>query len=259
VSEVGCIHTTQGYDLNYAGIIFGHEITYDKSKNEIVIIKDNYFDKNGKQAIEDPEELKQYILNIYKTIMLRGIKGTYIYVCDKNLREYFRRFIPIIESEPVINFVPISEVVPFENCIPLYDLKVSAGDFGHLQQVEDVEWIQLPTNYRPSKDLFACQVIGESMNKIIPNGAYCLFRRYSGGSRNGRIVLAEHTDVQDSDFGSCYTVKEYHSKKVADGEQWKHDAIVLKPLSTNPGYQELVLQDETQNSFKIVGVFECVL
>ena len=37
VSEVGCIHTTQGYDLNYAGIIFGYEIDYDPIKEEIIM------------------------------------------------------------------------------------------------------------------------------------------------------------------------------------------------------------------------------
>ena len=51
INEVGCIHTTQGYDLNYAGIIFGNEITYDKIKDEIVILKENYFDINGKNSL----------------------------------------------------------------------------------------------------------------------------------------------------------------------------------------------------------------
>jgi DUF2075 family protein len=37
VNEVGCIHTTQGYDLNYTGIIFGNEISYDKLNNQIII------------------------------------------------------------------------------------------------------------------------------------------------------------------------------------------------------------------------------
>jgi DUF2075 family protein len=41
IHEVGCIHTTQGYDLNYTGVIFGNEISYDKEKDEIVILKDN--------------------------------------------------------------------------------------------------------------------------------------------------------------------------------------------------------------------------
>ena len=95
VNEVGCIHTTQGYDLNYTGIIFGNEISYDKLKNEIIIQKDNYHDKTGKNSISDPNELKTFIVNIYKTMMLRGIKGTYIYACNKDLQDYFKSFIKI--------------------------------------------------------------------------------------------------------------------------------------------------------------------
>jgi len=95
VNEVGCIHTTQGYDLNYTGIIFGNEISYDKLNNEIIIQKDNYHDKTGKNSISDPNELKTFIVNIYKTMMLRGIKGTYIYACNKELQDYFKSFIKI--------------------------------------------------------------------------------------------------------------------------------------------------------------------
>jgi DUF2075 family protein len=96
---VGCIHTTQGYDLNYAGIIFGTEITYDDQSQRIEIISENYKDKKGKQGISDPEQLRTYILNIYHTMMLRGIKGTYVYVCDARLREYVRGVIkPYIDA-----------------------------------------------------------------------------------------------------------------------------------------------------------------
>jgi DUF2075 family protein/DNA replication protein DnaC len=97
--EVGCIHTTQGYDLNYTGLIFGTEITYNESSKRIEIIPANYKDKKGKQGIDDPEKLRTYILNIYHTMMLRGIRGTYIYVCDEKLREYFREHINVSIGE----------------------------------------------------------------------------------------------------------------------------------------------------------------
>lgn len=92
-NEVGCIHTTQGYDLNYTGIIFGKEITYNPETKQIEINASQYFDKKGKQGIENPATLKAYILNIYKTMMLRGIRGTYVYVCDEGLREYLKEFV----------------------------------------------------------------------------------------------------------------------------------------------------------------------
>lgn len=94
-NEVGCIHTTQGYDLNYAGVIFGNEISYDPKSNKIIIDPDQYYDKKGKQGIKDQELLKEYIINIYKTIMLRSIKGTFVYVCDENLKHYFKKHIPL--------------------------------------------------------------------------------------------------------------------------------------------------------------------
>lgn len=97
IEEVGCIHTTQGYDINYAGIILGNEIVY--RNNRIEIIKENYYDQNGKRTITDEDELKKYIINIYKTILTRGIKGTYIYVCDEALRKYFKKYIKVFISE----------------------------------------------------------------------------------------------------------------------------------------------------------------
>jgi DUF2075 family protein/predicted GIY-YIG superfamily endonuclease/SOS-response transcriptional repressor LexA len=259
INEVGCIHTTQGYDLNYAGIIFGNEITYDKVKNEIVIIKENYFDKNGKQSISDPAQLKAFIINIYKTIMLRGIKGTYIYVCDKNLREYFAKHISSFKAEKTIIHLKKSNLIPYENSVPLYDLRAAAGNFSDLQNVNDFEWIELPFRYKPSKELFACKVLGESMNKIIPNGSICLFRKYSGGSRNGKIVLVEHTNIQDPDFGSGYTIKEYYSEKNITSDVWNHQSISLKPLSNNPDYKDIEIVEDPLSRLNVIGIFECVL
>ena len=261
INEVGCIHTTQGYDLNYSGIIFGNEISFNPETKEIIVNEENYFDKNGKQSIKDPKELKAFILNIYKTIMLRAIKGTYVYVCDPLLKAHFESFVPKFKTDQVgiKKLFKTENIKPFENSIPLYSLKVAAGEFGEIQQVEDVQWLNIPEKIKPSKDLFACQVIGESMNKVIPNGALCLFRKYSGGSRNGQIVLVENTNMHDSDFGSCYTVKEYESKKYEDKDGWKHQSIILKPLSTDSSYENIVLEDEDMSTFKVIGTFECVI
>jgi len=258
VKEVGCIHTTQGYDLNYAGIIFGHEIGFDKSKNEIIIHEGNYFDRNGKQSIKNAGELKNFILNIYKTILLRGIRGTYIYVCDPDLREYIASHLQskIIESaeenEPV-------ELIPYVNSVPLYDLEAAAGTFSDSQKVEDFEWVSIPNSIRASEDLFACKVVGESMNRIIPNGSICLFKKYNGGSRTGKIVLVQSNDIQDTEMSSGYTVKEYSSKKAMDDSGWEHQSIVLKPISNDITYNEIILDSESIESFKVVGVFERVL
>ena len=95
--EIGCIHTLQGYDLNYAGIIIGNDLKYDPKKKRIISDKTNYFDTLGKAGVsDDPEALKDYLCNIYLTLLTRGIRGTYIYVCDDELREYMSQFFEIV-------------------------------------------------------------------------------------------------------------------------------------------------------------------
>lgn len=260
IHEVGCIHTTQGYDLNYTGVIFGNEIKYDVQKNEIIISEKDYFDKNGKQSIKDPNELKEYIINIYKTILLRGIRGTYIYVCDANLRKYFSKAIASYKQETkVIQLYDYSQVTPFVDSVPFFNLQAAAGDFSDLQNVEDVSWVKVPSFVKASDQLFACEVIGESMNKVIPNGSICLFRKASAGSRNGKIVLVESSDIQDTDLGSGYTVKEYKSIKVEDESGWKHSKIVLSPLSNIETYESLELTEDEFINYKVIGEFERVL
>jgi hypothetical protein len=65
--------------------------------------------------------------------------------------------------------------------------------------------------------------------------------------------------MYDSDFGSCYTIKEYESKKYEDENGWKHQSIILKPLSTDSSYEIIVLEEEDLSTFKVIGTFECVL
>ena len=95
MNEIGCIHTVQGYDLNYLGVIIGEDIKYDKEKKCIISDISNYHDGLGKTGLtKDPERLRDYLVNIYITLMTRGIRGTFVYVCDSALREYMSQFIP---------------------------------------------------------------------------------------------------------------------------------------------------------------------
>lgn len=257
INEVGCIHTTQGYDLNYVGVIIGPEIDYDFDNNEFVVYKDRYKDKAGKNTITDELVLKEYIINIYKTILLRGIKGAYIFVVNKNLNSYLSQYINGPSNKIKSPLIRVLDA-PNNNTIPYYDLKIAAGAFSTQQMVENIKYIELENENNIKKDYFACKVIGESMNKIIPNGSICLFEKYSGGTRNGKIVLVEMSDYTDSDTGSNYTIKEYSSKKITSEDGWKHEEIILLPKS-NKKYSPIILRDEETISLKVVGVFIKVL
>lgn len=92
VEEIGSIHTTQGFDLNYAGVIIGNDLKYNPYIQRLYASRENYYDVKGKNGTTD-DELLNYILNIYSTICTRGMLGTYIYVCDDNLRDYLKKYI----------------------------------------------------------------------------------------------------------------------------------------------------------------------
>lgn len=91
--EVGSIHKVQGYDLNYCGVIFGKEIDFDWRENCFVVYKKEYKDKNGKNGIKDERQLLNYLLNIYKTCILRGIRGTYVFAVNPGMKKYLKEHV----------------------------------------------------------------------------------------------------------------------------------------------------------------------
>ncbi len=100
VDEVGSIHTVQGYDLNYAGVIIGPDLRFDPREGRIVFNRSSYFDKKGKEnnpalgLTYSDGDLLRFVSNIYAVLLTRGILGTYVFVCDPALREHLRAFIP---------------------------------------------------------------------------------------------------------------------------------------------------------------------
>ncbi len=98
LEEVGSIHTVQGYDLNYAGVIIGLDLQFDASAQKIKFSRANYFDKKGVEnnprlgISYSDAEIMEFVKNIYRVLLTRGIKGTYVYICDRDLRDYMKRF-----------------------------------------------------------------------------------------------------------------------------------------------------------------------
>lgn len=96
--EVGVIHTIQGYDLNYAGVIIGPDLRYDAHGGKLRFDRANYFDPTAANnmprrgiAFTD-EDILRLVQNIYVVLLTRGMLGTYVYVCDTPLRERLRKY-----------------------------------------------------------------------------------------------------------------------------------------------------------------------
>ena len=98
VNEVGCIHTSQGLEFDYAGVIIGDDMRYEDGHIVTDFTKRAKTDQSlkgiKKLYKEDPEfalkEADEIIKNTYRTLMTRGMKGCYIYCTDKNLANYLK-------------------------------------------------------------------------------------------------------------------------------------------------------------------------
>lgn len=97
VKEIGCIHTCQGLEVDYIGVIVGDDLIV---RNGVVLVDPSKRDSNdstirGYKAImkNNPEYgkdlLRKIIKNTYRTLMTRGMKGCYVYFTDNEAREYF--------------------------------------------------------------------------------------------------------------------------------------------------------------------------
>lgn len=91
IDEVGSVYTVQGFDLNYAAVILGRSVCYDKVNDCIKLRPELYDDHAGftkKKNISTPDTVKQkIIMNSINVLLTRGVKGLYVYAYDPELRE----------------------------------------------------------------------------------------------------------------------------------------------------------------------------
>jgi type I restriction enzyme R subunit len=141
----------------------------------------------------------------------------------------------------------------YKTCVPLVPLKAAAGAFSDPQHIEDdgFEWVEVGSRHRLRPGMFVAQVVGKSMEPVIPDGSWCLFRAPVEGIRQGKTVLVQLRDTIDPETGQRYTVKRYESEKAQVGDSWRHSKITLKPL--NPDFAPIVLMGGGQGELRVIA------
>ncbi|MGL4327942.1 MAG: DNA/RNA helicase domain-containing protein [Tannerellaceae bacterium] len=274
IKQIGCIHTCQGLELDYVGVIIGEDLRYEDGKVICDISKRSTGDASIKgfksrlkvKSDEARQEIDAIIRNTYRTLLTRGMKGCYIYCCDKNLSNYFAQLIHkenfdtavvqlIDESEEKSIRVEadVNNDVKFVDYLPLYTLKAACGAFTDYQQVEEEGWVKVAGLGRLHRGMFVIQATGNSMQPRINDGDFCVFKANVVGSRNNKIVLVQHYSYYDSEAGGCYSIKRYSSEKLFDSEtgEWQHERIILNP--DNKDYDPIIIQDE--EGYAVIGEF----
>lgn len=113
VNEAGCIHTCQGLEFDYVGVIIGDDMRYENGKIVTDFFKraktdqsikglKGMYKKDGKRALELADEI---IKNTYRTLMTRGQKGCYIYCTDESLSQYLKKRLG--QFDKIIRYSPL--------------------------------------------------------------------------------------------------------------------------------------------------------
>jgi SOS-response transcriptional repressor LexA len=247
VSEVGCIHTCQGLEVDYIGVIVGPDLIVRNGEVKTIPKERASSDKSvhGWKTLmkTNPEAAKKrldsIIKNTYRTLMTRGMKGCYIYFTDKETEEYFKGRMDAPEKKEKVHSLTKSPYMGEMINIPLFD-SVGCGDLMFADStVQELLPVKANLMSRGSK-YFVLRTSGDSMNRAgINDGDLVLCRKDYHPEEGNRVVAL---------IGDDATIKEFHREE---------DSVILKPRSSNPRHQPLIFTDNDE--IKIQGVVVSVL
>lgn len=99
IKQVGCIYTAQGFEFDYAGVIIGPDLIYNSESHKIETVKSATRDPMLRNAPNEATmTYDDYVRNIYRVLMTRGMKGCFLYICDENLRNYMKQLLAEMEG-----------------------------------------------------------------------------------------------------------------------------------------------------------------
>lgn len=142
----------------------------------------------------------------------------------------------------------------YATCVPRLALKVAAGSFGADQHPEFEEWVEVNAGRPLRKGMFVAQVVGRSMEPLIPDGAYCLFQFKAPQVQNDVIGLFQLHGQEDPELGGHFTIKKLRVATQPDPEEGRRRVATLVP--ENPAFEPIAVDGD---GVKLVAEFLEVL
>ena len=87
MGQIGTVYTSQGFEFDYIGVIFGNDLIWDKDTKSWRAKPENSYDNMAKR---DNDEFAQHLKNVYRVLLSRAHKGVFVYFVDKDTEEYFK-------------------------------------------------------------------------------------------------------------------------------------------------------------------------
>jgi DUF2075 family protein len=244
VDEIGCVHTCQGLELDYVGVIIGPDLTCRDGEIAADASKRASSDRTvrglKKMTRENPVEAHRLgdliVKNTYRTLMTRGMKGCFVYCTDPELAKYLRSRIhdnvTAILPEARSQHSPVERVVDHQPrrvtesdrmagraALPVIDLRRSIDNLLDESSiaVAAIDWIAPPDWVTPQTGMFVAQATDGPLTPRVSEGTWCLFRLSAGYAESGvsGIPRADSTKQLTATQGSSMS----RSEMVADNDR----------------------------------------
>lgn len=258
VEEVGCIHTCQGLELDYVGVIIGPDLVVRDGK----VIADASRRAPSDQSVrglkkmmrENPAKARRLgdliVKNTYRTLLTRGIKGCFVYCTDPTLATYLKsRVRPVITAEETdesdetvstfmsselpFRFVTTAERELGQPALPLIELKRSVNQFASAKSLEvaAIDWVTPPDWITPQSGMFVAKLPSDSTGLDGLGDSWGLFRFPSGELRDGATLLVVDKAAPWTSTPARYQMKIYCRDGVAEKDN-ESGQILAELLAT---------------------------
>jgi transcriptional regulator with XRE-family HTH domain len=224
-------------------------------------------------TIDDPRQLKTRVyrraeqlgLSMTQVLVRSGVSKSQLYDVMEGKKQptvgWLRKLAGGLEWQ-VSDLItgPVSKLPPpprirADRKVPLLRLRATAGAFLEAERAAPPGYLLVPPPRPVTEDMFAATVVGRSMEKLILNGAVCLFRLIGSRSPEGKVVLLLlHNGARDPETGGRYTVKRFrvlqrHGRRIAK--------VRLDPA--NRDIAPIVLEKDPERELKVIAEFLKVL
>jgi len=259
VEDVGCIHTCQGLEVDYVGVIIGPDLIFRDGK----IVADAGKRASSDQSVkglkkmmrENPAAARQLgdriVKNTYRTLLTRGMKGCFVYCTDPALAAHLRSRIrqtitanqvdaqyetasPLVSAELPFRLLTVAERQTGIAAVPVIVLTRGAEQFATVESLGHaaIAWAAPPDWVTPMPGMFVTAVPATTGGADVPRGSWGLFRFPVGELQDGRTVLTGDLNAS-SPAVSRYRLTIHRRDRVAD--EGRGAARVLGVLLTMLG------------------------
>jgi len=189
------------------------------------------------------------IENFIRAVMKTSIAGVIVWK-DKEIATTARAVGTGEDRLPMRILRDVADALKFREYLPVYSLRAACGLFGDGESVVQEGWVKVEGKGRLDDTQFVVKTKGVSMEGLIEEGSYAVFRKLGGGGLEGKVLLVQRLEAGDPESGGAYTIKKFTRKG---------GKVVLKARNPESGDIELESDAEYSTKYRAIAEFKDVI